>query len=71
MLMGAIRGNAVSGGTTELLESRPINLETGALDDAGALNKYDNFTAGILELAGVDPAGWLPGVIPFRGAHPV
>jgi hypothetical protein len=71
LLMGAVRGNAVSGGTTELLESRPINLETGALDDAGELNKYDNFTAGILELAGVDPSGWLPNVVPFRGAHPV
>lgn len=69
MLLGAVRGNAVSGGTTHLLESRPIDLATGALDEGGSLHKYDNFCAGVLELAGVDPEPWLPGVVPFRGAH--
>jgi hypothetical protein len=74
MLMGAVRGNAVSGGTSELLESLRIDLATGEIQDeanGGEFNKYDNFTAGILELAGVDPAPWLPNVVPFRGAHPV
>jgi hypothetical protein len=74
LLMGGVRGNAVSGGTDELLESKRIDLDTGALEDeanGGELNKYDNLAAGILELAGVDPEAWLPGVIPFRGAHPV
>jgi len=70
MLMGAIDGDRVSGGTDHYLESQPIDLATGVLDDAGALNKYDNFCAGVLELVGVDPEEWLPGVEPFRGAHP-
>jgi len=69
MLMGAVRGNAVSGGTDHLLESLPIDLETGALFPGGELNKYDNVVAGILELTGVDPEPWLPGSKPFRGAH--
>jgi hypothetical protein len=74
MLLGAVKGNAMSGGTDELLESRRVDLETGELQDeanGGELNKYDNLAAGILDLAGVDPAKWLPGVVPFRGAHPV
>lgn len=70
MLMGAVRGNAVSGGTDELLESVPMNLETGEVDEAGGTYcKYDDLCAGLLELAGVDPSEWLPGVVPFRGAH--
>lgn len=70
MLLGAVDGNRVSGGTDDYLESLPIDLETGELDDAGALNKYDNFIAGVLEMVGIDPEEWLPGVDPFRGAHP-
>ncbi len=69
LLLGAVRGDAVSGGTDHLLESRPIDLTTGELHDGGELNKYDNLVAGILELVGVDPGDWLPGVTPFRGAH--
>jgi hypothetical protein len=70
LLMGAVRGNAVSGGTSQLLESRPMDLETGAVKDSGALCKYDDLCAGLLELVDVDPQQWLPGVVPFRGAHP-
>ena len=69
LLLGAVRGDAVSGGTDHFLESLPVDLESGALDPAGALNKYDNLCAGLLELVGVDPDPWLPGVAPFRGAH--
>ncbi len=69
MLLGAVRGNAVSGGTDHYLESLPVDLESGALDPSGELNKYDNLCAGVLELVGVDPDPWLPGVAPFRGAH--
>lgn len=72
MLMGAVRGNAVSGGTDQYLESLPVHLETGELrpaSDGGELIKYDNLVAGILELSGVEPERWLPGVMPFRGAH--
>lgn len=71
LLLGAVRGDAVSGGTDHLLESRPVDLASGALRETGDLNKYDNLVAGILELRDVDPGDWLPGVVPFRGAHPV
>lgn len=74
MLFGAVRGDAVSGATDHLLESLPVDLETGEAfgrdDGLGQLNKYDNLCAGILELVGVDPAEWLPNTQPFRGAHP-
>lgn len=70
MVMGAVRGDATSGATDDLLESMPMALETGEPDPSGALCKYDNACAGILELVGVDPEEWLPGVEPFRGAHP-
>lgn len=68
LLAGAVRGNAVSGLTSDLLESQLMDLATGAPSDAGALCKYDNLCAGLLELVGVDPEAWLPGVTPFRGA---
>lgn len=70
LLMGAVRGDAVSGATDDLVESVEVDLETGAPDAGGQLNKYDNFCAGLLELVGVDPGEWLPGVVPFRGARP-
>ncbi len=70
LMLGAVRGNAVSGGTDDYLESLPVDLATGAIDGSGELNKYDNLCAGMLELVGVDPEPWLPGVTPFRGAHP-
>ena len=71
MLMGAVQGDRVSGATDHYLESIPVNLATGEVDDAGGdYNKYDNFCAGVLELVDVDPEEWLPNVVPFRGAHP-
>lgn len=70
MLMGAVRGDTTSGGTDDLLESLPMSLSTGEVDPNGALCKYDNACAGILELVGVDPERWLPGVVPFLGARP-
>jgi hypothetical protein len=68
LLLGAVRGDAVSGGTDHLLESVPMDLATGEIDPDGELCKYDNLCAGLLELVGVDPQEWLPGVVPFRGA---
>lgn len=67
LLMGAVRGDAVSGATSELLESQLVDLATGTVDPAGTYNKYDNLCAGLLELVGVDSQEWLPGVTPFRG----
>ncbi|MEZ4236663.1 MAG: DUF1501 domain-containing protein [Myxococcota bacterium] len=68
MLFGAVRGGVSSGSTSHLLESQPMDLATGEPDPGGALCKYDNLCAGVLELVGVDPGDWLPGVVPFRGA---
>jgi len=64
---GPIRGGRVLGGTDDWLMSRPVDLATGQLDDAGELLRYDNLVAGILELIDVDPGGFLPSVTPLRG----
>ncbi|MFT4626123.1 MAG: hypothetical protein ACI8PZ_004795 [Myxococcota bacterium] len=66
---GGVVGGRVRGGTDDLLESLPMNLDTGELDPThGALCKYDNFAAGVLALVGVDPEPWFPGIRPFLGA---
>lgn len=63
-----VRGGRAIGGTSESIESLPVNLDTGEVDEAhGSLNKYDNTVAGILAHMGVDPEEFLPGVVPFRG----
>jgi len=68
LLGGCVRGSAQLGATDDLLEARAVDLQTGELSEKGALNKYDNFAAGILEMVDVDPGEWLPGVVPYRGA---
>ena len=67
-LGGCVRGSSQLGATDDLLESRTVDLQTGEISGKGALNKYDNLAAGILEMVDVDPAEWLPGVVPYRGA---
>jgi hypothetical protein len=68
-LGAGVRGGAVVGGTSELLESLPVDLATGEISAThGSLNKYDNVVAGILAHMGVEPERYLPGVAPFRGA---
>lgn len=70
MFGGTVRGDATSGATDNSnLESVNMNLATGAVDPAGELCKYDNFTAGILQMLGVESEEWLPGVAPFLGAQ--
>jgi hypothetical protein len=65
---GGVAGGRVIGGTDDLLESRPVDLRTGEIDEAnGTVPTYANFAAGVLALAGVDPGDWLPGVEPYRG----
>ena len=72
LLLGAgVRGNTLVGGTDDNLESLPVDYMTGELDSAGALNKYENLAAGVLEMLDVDPEEWLPGVEPYRGATAV
>jgi hypothetical protein len=60
----------VCGGTDDLLESLPMDLETGEIAASGDPVRYDSFAAGILELLDVDPAEWLPDTAVFRGAIP-
>jgi len=67
LLGGGIPGGRVLGGTDDLAESMPVDLDTGRVDPDGVLLKYDNFVAGLLETLDVDPGPWLPGVEPFRG----
>jgi hypothetical protein len=55
------------GGSSEVLESQAMDLNSGELTESGDLCKYDNLNAGILEAMGVDPAPWFPDVPPFRG----
>ena len=69
MLLGAVKGNMVSGATDELLESEPVDLDTGEVTESGQLNQYDNFVAGVLDMLEVDSDEWLPGVRPFKAAH--
>ena len=64
---GPIRGGRVIGGTDDWLMSRPVDLSSGALDDSGSLIRYDNLSAGILEVMDVDPGAWFPGITPLRG----
>ena len=68
LLIGAgVRGSTVVGGTDDALESLPVGYDSGVVDPAGRLNKYENLAAGVLELFDVDPGPWLPGIEPFRG----
>jgi hypothetical protein len=67
MIGAGVRGSTQVGGTDDNLESLAVDYNTGAVDDNGELNKYENLSAGILELLDVDPEEWLPGVEPYRG----
>lgn len=68
MVGPSVRGGTVVGGTNDSVESLPVDLDSGEVDEAnGALNKYDNLAAGLIEHLGADPGRWFPGVVPFRG----
>ena len=62
-----IRGGRVFGRSDDLVDSVPIDLETGEPDPDGRQLLTDNLVAGLLEGLGVDPGRWLPGTLPFRG----
>lgn len=66
LIGGGLPGGRVLGATSDTLESELVDLATGLPDAQGALNKYDNFAAGVLELVDVDPGDTLPGVVPWR-----
>jgi Protein of unknown function (DUF1501) len=67
MLCGAgIAGGQRVGETNDELISQPIDLETGLADAKGDLPGVENLGAALLELGGIDPEDWLPGVQPLR-----
>ena len=68
MVIGAgVAGGRAYGGTSNTLESLAVDYETGDVDAGGNTIQTNNLVAGVLELAGADPAGYFPGVAPLRG----
>ena len=66
LLVGAgVSGGAVLGATDTALVGQPINLSTGARDDAGERVTTAHLLAGVLERFGLDPEDAFPGVTPF------
>jgi len=63
---GGVSGGRVIGGYDSLLQSLPMDLNTGLVDPSAELLTYDRFVGGILEFLDVDPQPWLPGVSPLR-----
>ena len=66
---GGISGGRVLGGTSfETIDSLPVNLATGQVDEAsGRTLDYQRFVAGLLHAAGTDPAEHLPNVEVLHG----
>jgi hypothetical protein len=70
LVIGAgVRGGRAYGGTNDRLEARPIDLATGEVAASGGTLQTNQLAAGVLELAGADPATWFPGVEALRGFH--
>ncbi len=68
LLAGAgIAGPHLVGGTDDGLVGRSVELARGTMTASGEPLRYDALIAGIVELAGVDPAWLLPDVDPLRG----
>ena len=68
LVIGAsVRGGRALGGTTDAVEAAPVDLATGELSSGGSTLQSENVAAGVLELVGVDPGLYLPGVEPLRG----
>jgi hypothetical protein len=57
LIGGDVRGGRVIGATTDSAE--PVEYQ-------GAIQDYSNLGAGILQILGVDPEAWLPGVVPLE-----
>jgi hypothetical protein len=62
-----VAGGRTLGGTDDRMLGRPVNLETGALDDGGTHLLADHVVAGLLELLGVEAKAYLPSIEPLRG----
>jgi uncharacterized protein (DUF1501 family) len=68
LLLGAgVTGGRVLGATDDRSDAVAVDLATGLPDPAGVVPRYDHLAAGVLQLVGVDPDAWLPGVTPLGG----
>ena len=67
LMGGGVKGGQMIGATDDRLIGQRVNLQTGALDDAGSLVRPDQLVAGLLEGCGVRADRWLPNVTPFMG----
>ena len=68
LVIGAgVRGGRALGGTTDGIEAAPVDLATGERTSGGTTLQSENVAAGVLELVGVEPGLYLPGVEPLRG----
>ena len=65
---GGVAPNKLVGGTDGDVLGLPVNLETGEIDMVnGSFIQTENVVAALLELTGVDPTSYFPGVAPLRG----
>jgi uncharacterized protein (DUF1501 family) len=61
LVFGAgVNGGRVFGGTTDQLEARNVDFQSGAATDGGKQLQTPNLMAALLTLVGVDPAPYLP-----------
>jgi hypothetical protein len=65
VLGGGLRGGRVLGATDALLGASSIDLTTGAPSASGKQLQTPNLIAGVLGIAGVDAAPYVPGAEPF------
>jgi hypothetical protein len=66
LLIGTeVDGGRVIGGTTDEFHGRNVDFDTGDPDPDGAPIRHGTFAAGVLEMVGVDPEPYLPGVTPL------
>lgn len=61
-----VRGNQVVGATDDGLVGLPIDFSTGLASDTGDMLGTENLGCALLELGGLDPADFLPGIQPLR-----
>jgi hypothetical protein len=64
-----VRGGALCGATDDLMVAMEVDLQTGAAGNGGEALYPEQVLAGILELVGVDPQAYYPGVTALRGFH--
>lgn len=60
-----IRGDTVLGRTDDGFIAQPIDLSTGQASDSGSIVATENLGTALLQLGGLDPEQWLPGVEPL------